>query len=234
MTQPSMTRGMVLAASLLVVIFIILRLAGAFNFYDALQIRDKIDFWVAVGTIGVALFTAGLAIVTAFSVVETQTILRAEDIRHQEQYAPFVTLELASYYEKTSKFSIITGFQLSSKGLGPAIVTGYELKGAFHRPRVAAKPDVFEIEKGEEVPLDLSARGISWYIRPSESMPVSAKEFEMERGAVPGGVPDIYIVFGSVVVSYLDMFGNHYNTVYEDFGKGSYRWVKPAIEARPL
>lgn len=222
-----------IATAVVVAVFIFLgEILGPY--YATLTGRDQIDFWVSVGTIAMAILTAVLALATTFTVYESRAFLHAEDIRHQEQYAPYVTLEIVSDYEKGQQFTLVRGFQLVSRGIGPAIITAYKVAGIYYRPQFVQQKDVFALERGESLTLDLDVSGIFWYLPVAHSTVVKVKEFEYEAGRAPGGVPDTYIEFGMVVVEYEDVFQNAYRTVYEDFGAGSHRWVKPRIHARTL
>lgn len=159
---------------------------------------DRINFWVAFGTIA-------LATATVFSVLETQAILSQEDIRHQESYARIVTLELHENYP------YIDGFYVRNGGLGPAV----RLKLEYKAIKDVYAPPLMGVETR------------------NGSEPVSAQINLDDVIKAPGsrtiriGAPihKDRISFTTAKISYLDVFGNEYSTVYEDFASGKFKWA---------
>lgn len=196
-------------------------LVGAFAFlqyshhwYRELHDPEKINFWVAFGTLA-------LAVTTVLSVLETQQVLSREDVRHQESYAPIVTVVLHW------TFHSVDGFYVRNGGLGPAmnVQLSYE-----------AMLDVYERATDERGNITgEKMTGIAPYnnvvsLDDVISAPGSRTIDLTEEGGVSILADRIH--FRSATVTYFDVFGNKYSTIYKELTSGKFGWVRPKIKAR--
>ncbi len=179
------------------------------QWYEGLTQSDKLSFWVAVGT-------GCLALVTFASVVETSLVLRGEDVRHQESYAPIVTLDFyESWYRQF-------GFRIRNTGLGPAL-------------RLHIKIDA-EIECFERTPQgDGESLGTNPFTKDEDLAFIihapGSRDYLLGELQSPAG-QDCRIHFNKVSIAYQDVFRNVYETVYADVRAGTYEWVRPKIRER--
>jgi hypothetical protein len=194
--------------------------------YDTWSLAERINFWVAIGT-------GALAIVTAGSVLATMAVMGSEDRRHRESLAPLciAILERADIY-------------VQNIGLGPAVsvvvhgVVSYDIpmhepdesgqnsatlrindrnKGtsSFHTPPLSVVP---------AVAVSPGARENGRIVGGAWATPVWSQEELRNKLLYSGEISNIR----DLGVSYTDMFGNRYETLYWDLESERYEWVRPS------
>jgi hypothetical protein len=112
--------------------------------FDGLHPGEKALFWTDVA---VAAGTLALAIVTVASVLETRAVIRGEDRRHQQGYAPFLTL--GDHFNTGADYE--NGYTLWNKGDGIALNVSFQVRGratvaTFNFPLTPATVPLLTIE----------------------------------------------------------------------------------------
>ena len=180
--------------------------------YDGLPSNEKVNFWnealVAYGTLA-------LAVVTVASVLETQTVIRGEDRRHQQGFAPLLLLK---FDKKDGAFKFI----VSNVGLGIALKVLVLVTGEFEPTQhiSAGTGGVFQERPNIEIPDGSRTHHLG-------ALPMG--------GEAPVWVPGWQTDYGKINVTdarleYSDMFGNEYVTAYRSCTRdpNDFRWERPA------
>lgn len=174
------------------------------TFYFSLDSSGEIEFWVAVGTIG-------LALVTVTSLFQNRRLLRAEELRHQQRLAPILCLQKHEDYVGTNIPNVIAslfvlGLCVTNRGIGPALDVSVRFNVKYN---------------GQVMPY---TDNLAVVVGPGEQVEIAASRI-LGR-AVPGFVPkDLEVT--EVELSYSDLFHNCFQTQYDDLRKGNYTWIAP-------
>lgn len=204
--------------------------------YDHLALDRQVEFWV---NFGVAAGTLLLAMFTAQSVQETKEVLRGEDRRHQQGFAPFVTL--GDHFNNNEDYQ--PGFTAHNIGKGVALDVQIRIDGEvtieyynfpvewnpFMSVKVPGQPSREEQEQAE--------REREKY-KVVQSLLISGNYFcsSLWDGGINYFVQHVFadnyptikqVRYTKVHVTYQDMFGNPYRTVYVDSELKKYRWEQP-------
>lgn len=191
-------RGVFIAAIVLALFGILDFLSGIIApRYAQWEPKEAIDFWVAAGTLG-------LAVVTFASVLVTKAVVSAEDRRHRQSLAPIVEV----YYVSDDDGA---GFCIRNIGLGPAV----NLVG-----HVSIRYELFPLPNGPRK----RSRGIEVAL---SVVGVGQSLVQLDPELSANKVRDSECTFQPVIFSYHDMFGNRYETSYSNFHGRRYEWSPP-------
>lgn len=172
--------------------------------------------WVAIGTIA-------LAGVTTWSVLQTQAVIASEDKRLQQSLAPYLTATLVFSNEDEEFETAIVGVVLRNSGQGMASTVHIVLSAYFAE----------FIENDDDARATLAAfkeQGKRPFFRTSYVDAIAEKEQQTARfwdddwdGRYPSASGTL---IEAIEISYQDMFGNPYKTVYEWYPV-AHHWVRP-------
>lgn len=209
---------------------VILFFATKHLWFDSLQAGEKAIFWTNVA---VAFGTLALAVVTLASVLETRAVLRGEDRRHEQSYAPFLTL--GDYLNTDEKYE--GGYTVRNSGMGIALSITFEVRGrvtvaSFDFPPGPVDAPMTTIEEQtayREKYKELNDFDISDQESLSASFPGGYDTFSQEiLKSPPGPLAEIEdVTYSHCVLRYHDIFGNRYETRYTDDRLDRFDWVQP-------
>jgi hypothetical protein len=180
-----------------------------YSWYDLWPIEARINFWVAVGTIA-------LALVTTFSLFVTNAVVSAEDRRHQQGLAPVVTLSaIRGYYnDDVRNPRTLEGFAVSNVGLGPALLVTIEAT-------LETAPSPFNESSSERFVAHVSA------LPSGANQNVINETWRFDEDEPPPYPRLEGLCYMNVQLSYTDIFGNSYKTIYLDEHLSQYHWDPP-------
>ncbi len=187
-------QGLVIGVAALIVLAVI-----GLGFYHGFDASTKANVWVAVGT----LF---LALITWWSLSQTRAVIAAEDRRHQQGFAPLLTIAQTESSDGRIRMTV------SNVGHGIAQRVLVQLSGYFTN---RSNPNAATLA----IPRDSEAHHISVIAvrgRAGLSFPI-----------VIGTLPFVHLK--SIRIEYADMFGNGYVTEYLAFSvnPNEMRWQQP-------
>jgi len=194
------------------------------TWYDTWNTAEQIDSWVAAGTLYLAAGTIFLAWLTSRSVEITARVLKDEQVRHQQAFAPLVKFippdsNTTSSFKRvklenvgnglalnvTARFSIEYHLQIDSP-------PGSTFSEGFPEPSFSALTESYDFEVVVSV-VDQKGRA-SW------------DSFEDDGGRLKKG--EVFApIFKSLIIEYKDMFGNGYETHYAPGSSTSFKWIPP-------
>lgn len=216
----------------LVIIVVVSFVATKHIWFDALKDSDKALFWTNVA---VAIGTLALAGVTWWNVRQTSAVIASEDRRHQQGFAPLVELD-----EPGSAFD--GAFSVRNIGYGLALNVSINIDGklTFESPYEVEVPD----EEADEI---LRAGGVitnsggkcykTLRKQDTERFYVGYLLSALKSDATPAPlsydrIRELHywkpkIEYDRVTLTYQDMFGNEYATIYETDSLQYYSWQQP-------
>jgi hypothetical protein len=156
------------------------------QWYDVWETHDRLDFWVAIGTLALAITTAGSVFVTAATMSE-------EHHRYRQSVAPLIRIGLAKLNAKPGRSS---GLIAKNIGTGPAL--HIRIRAEFVDGTTPFRELVAGLGIGEERSVNIG------------------REVTFSRE-----------IYGTIKVSYEDVFGNIYGTEYTNFQKLEFRYIRP-------
>jgi hypothetical protein len=189
------------------------------TWYDTWKTPEQIDFWVAAGTLLLAIFTAA-------SVGITARVLNDETVRHQQGFAPIVKIDVPLHYPSSNP-----GLTLLNVGKGAAI-------------NIVINVDVtYCVEEIEDLGPTPDGRGKNFKYTNGPAKSYKRQRFVSALADGASGLPGASAVLKDLdlgeidfknsattfksVIRYFDMFGNRYETRYEDGSTTAFRWVPP-------
>lgn len=216
------------------------------QWYDDIGNGDKALFWT---NLMVAVGTLALAFVTVWNVRQTNKVISSEERRHQQQYAPLITLQRIQYLGQGSRYNpqVSSGANATlARNIGMGIAINVRIKLAFFH-RVSKQHHVL-LDGTNEAALRLDhpdgrvlafPDGKPHFCWNEEVISKVARDEVFFSALVAGGeelfsdalgVADLIVdrlwkVEPSVV--YCDRFGNEYETVYSGNFFDSYTWRQP-------
>jgi hypothetical protein len=195
---------------------------------------EDIRLWAEIGT---AVGTLALAVATFWSVSRTNAVIRGEDRRHQQQFAPLVKLVFSltgSQNAFKANDDPVQGFAAVNIGNGIAVNVEIEIEAIFSYKEI--------VSFGPPAPTDFPGMPLVGFTVPKtepRSEPfvrhfsASAIEKDGEARFDEAAFRELTysspsMMFKRVRLDYEDMFGNRYATIYEP-GKEPevYRWIQP-------
>lgn len=212
------------AARILVLILgvatVIVATQYSMNHWSHWSAETKANVWVAVGTIL-------LAVATFWSVWETRLVIRGEDRRHQQTFAPFLllqdNLDDSNAHER--------GYTIYNIGSGVALNVAVEVVGCatistFHRP-----PGIhnFTTLQEQEAFVEKHSTLSDYHLRDVYSCSALAEGREVFFRSPLAKTADKVTAVGysSCSIRYQDMFGNRYETRYTDDRLDGFEWIQP-------
>jgi hypothetical protein len=186
--------------------------------------QTKASAWVAAGTIA-------LASATFWSVLQTLNVIRGEDRRHQQGYAPF--LLLGDSINNGEEYN--AGYTLKNKGDGIALNITFQIRGQATVATFRFPPDVpgfTDIEKHKaflEEHKTLVYHELVDTESLSASFPGGWDTFSQEVfRKPPGNLAELEdVIYSFCLIQYNDVFGNPYETRYTDDRLDRYEWIQP-------
>ena len=212
--------------------------------FDTISSGEKAIFWTNVS---VAIGTLALAVATVWNISQTNKVIAGEDRRHQQQFAPLV--QFNDYTHGGNDFQ--SGFSAVNIGNGLAIDITVEVRG-LHR---FDAPIQFEVTSDEWAAELAEKPNVTWTYRDGRRFAYDieprsvAFEGRYTLSALRAGDPyaTLYdkriedktswhgrIEYEHVELTYYDMFGNKYSTIYRDPDIATYKWCRPAHLAMRL
>jgi len=174
--------------------------------------------WVAGGTLA-------LAVVTWWNVYQTKAVVAGEDRRHQQSFLPIVEYMFFDTSEVQNGFIHLVA---SNIGSGPALDIRARLQGSatirFGVPTQTGIEDQDHNYAFDQLKFERSAGAP--HISPNDSFVVTAADFHLTRYARGTLLPGTISVT-SAEISYADVFGNRYKTIYDDFRSRKYHLEQP-------
>jgi hypothetical protein len=190
------------------------------TWYDTWKTSEQIDFWVAAGTLLLAAGTILLAWYTSRSVEITAHVLRDEQVRHQQGFAPLVVFTLTT--------PLLAGVYLSNLGKGLALNVTARFSIEFHPMIDPPQGSTFSPEEygGPEPSVSTLKESYDFTVFVSVVIDEkSARARVLDEGLKKLRV--LHPVFKSAVIEYYDMFGNRYETRYAPGSSTSFEWKPP-------
>jgi hypothetical protein len=177
---------------------------------------DKINFFVAAGTLALAASTVLLARYTLQSVRTSENIIAAENRRHEQSLAPILSARVVARDPVKHE---ITGIEVTNSGLGPALQIGITGNMQYERREYFDDGRSFKI--------------------------IEKKSFEMMNcvGAVVGAMDSAILPTGAppkwslsadgtfcsgITIIYRDVFGTFYQSTGVDLWHGYFYWQPDA------
>jgi hypothetical protein len=213
-------------------------LATKHLWFDNISNGDKAMFWTNVF---VAIGTLALAIATTWNIRQTNKVIAGEDRRHQQQFAPLVQVNDYTH-GGTDYQSGVTAFNI---GYGLAIDVQVVVRGTqyFNDPiEVEVSPEEFKTRLAAAVGgLSYTNRDGRRFINElvARSAPFDAvylcsaiKAGDANARFYDKRIEDKLswsgrIEYDDVTITYFDMFGNRYQTIYKDREIATYSWRRP-------
>lgn len=202
--------------------FVIAFVATKHRWYDTLTPDDMVLFWT---NLTVGLGTLLLAGVTVRSVLETRAVVRAEDRRMQQGFAPYLT---ASFRRgEGAESSCIIGFAIKNEGYG--LARNIQVEATYYSYESEGDPEETTIDRVAEAktygkgPYTLAA---ACEVVPEKGERVAYIDYSPYYPDAM--VRDSEAVVEKATLRYQDMFDNHYETVYTDWYQRDSKWLPPA------
>lgn len=191
------------------VVWVALLLAALFIatkhlWFDAMQTGEKASFWVSLS---VAAGTLLLAAVTWWNVRQTSRVIAAEDRRLMQSLAPLLLLQLHISGFEYGPQEFFGGFTVKNHGEGLAREISIAVR--YFQTYSSESPKTHELTDSVDALAEREEKKI--YL---------GQYSEDETWDLDG------VTFDEMRVTYLDMFGNSYSTIYS--GLHSYRWQPPS------
>jgi heme exporter protein D len=186
--------------------------------FDTIPAGDKALFWTNVA---VAAGTLALAVVTVASVLETRAVIRGEDRRHQQSFAPMLQLE---WRERSGANTF--PFALANKGMGMAINAITRVQGTAFGSRLEKEGDppiLSQVRVSKEFAGTYKASQVALDGEVIFAVVIEAAEVKGHREGYGDAHPKL------VLIEYEDMFGNIYKTSYADWQdkRDDFVWEQP-------
>jgi hypothetical protein len=175
----------------------------AMNHWTAWTPETKASVWVAVGTLL-------LAVATAWSVWETRLVIRGEDRRHQQSFAPMLKLVWREG-SKANEFHYL----ILNDGMGMAVNISLDYSG--HVNGSTTVPGAVPKPVAADVTDSLSFSQVKGVVEVMITVPP------------PDGAYYHSLALSKVTLRYHDMFGNPYKTLYNDWQnkRQEFDWEQP-------
>src|ERR1700687_3223842 len=178
--------------------------------------------WVAIGTLA-------LAGATWWNVSQTKAVVAGEDRRHQQSFVPIVEVMWCDFSDATSGNVSIHSRNI---GKGPALdiratfkgsmTVSFGILGSAEDENHNYRFDTLVFEKSASTP-DTSSDGI---------VALTAKDFNLTRYARANPAHNT-LAITSAEIAYVDLFGNPYKTIYDDFSARRYHLEQPSYLKLP-
>lgn len=161
------------------------------TFYIRLTATGETEFWVAVGTIALAVATAGMI------------FQNRRDNR--QRFTPILCIQKEEEEVGIGPVSgiLLTNLVVSNRGVGPALHISVSLRGAYDDEKLEYDDSLaVAVGAGEHVRIS-AAR-----IRKKRTLGFKPEQFETSL----------------VRLTYQDIFGKHFHTLYTNLRQGHYEW----------
>lgn len=197
--------------------------------FDQIAPDNKALFWTNVAVAG---GTLALAVVTVVSVLQTRAVISAEDRRHQQSYAPLLTL--GEQFNNNEEYK--AGFVLYNIGKGVAVDITFRVIGTATTETHVFPPEFWagsiSFSSEEERAAFNERHRVSRADEIDNSYFCSAladggHDYFYQAFLAENGYAISSVHYSSCAVSYADMFGNRYETIYQDDQLRKYVWVQP-------
>ena len=189
----------------------------AMNHWTTWTAETKASVWVAFGTLA-------LAIVTVVSVLETRAVVRGEDRRMQQGLAPYVTARFRTVMRNEG--NEIEGFVFKNSGYGIARNVSIRVE-AYYSPYIEGDTYDERLESAKKAKASMLTLDAACDVI-AEKEPASASISLMDNIRVYGsGIKSGDVLVVTARIKYLDTFGNHYETIYDNWHELVTRWIRP-------
>ena len=188
-------------------------LVNPISWYYTLDKTQTIEFWVAFGTIL-------LALVTSAAVIISLSQNMSEHKRFEQGYAPLV--EILHFSTQGNLFNQMS---LQNTGYGPALNIQLRVIGTWLKRHYEELPPPSADNPAPPVRTEL----LPFRIEGSHSMlmPGDAWGFYIKDYGGPEAIDQNGLDAHIALVNYEDRFGNAYSTRYVDFNRREHEWIRP-------
>jgi hypothetical protein len=190
----------------------------AMNHWTCWAPETKASVWVAVGTLL-------LAVATAWSVWETRLVIRGEDRRHQQSFAPF--LVVGDHFNNGEDYH--EGYTLHNYGSGVALDISFTVRGKATLQKFTAALGYMseaDHEKWVAEHTQFESRDLDDTYSCSAMWEGGTQTFTQAAMTVASGVLTD-VTYSFCAVQYSDTFGNRYETRYTDSRLDKFKWIQP-------
>lgn len=193
--------------------------------FDLLSPDNKALFWTNVF---VAVGTLALAVVTVVSLFQTRAVIFGEDRRHQQGFAPLLTL--SDHFNSHEEYQ--PGYTLYNIGKGIALHVSVRVAGEATTTTYDLPPGATFFPTEDERKAFLKKHAVTKSTEIDDSYDCSAltdggSTFFVQQFFVDSFPIITNVQYSKCSILYSDMFGNRYSTVYDDDRLGKYRWIQP-------
>ncbi len=200
------------AAIAIAVVFLLVAFAVWPRWSTYWATSDKINFFVAAGTLALAVSTVLLARYTLQSVRTSENIIAAENRRYEQSLAPILSARVVARDPVKHE---ITGIEVTNSGLGPALQIGITGNMQYERREYVDGGRDFKIIDKKSFDMMNCIGAV-----------VGAKD----SAILPTGAPPKWSLSAdgtfcsNITIIYRDVFGTFYQSTVVDLWHGYFYW----------